>query len=89
MAGNEDAAAIGQQLTQTLTDVVGLTVPRITTASFLARVDDETFKEFLDRNTLANIIITTKLRFRALQYWLQEKKNSHEELNLAAFTNAT
>ena len=88
---------MAQQLTQTLTDVIGLTVAQanfvynqgITTASLLARLDDETFKELLDRNTLANIIITTKMRFRALRYWLQERKISHEELDLATFTNAT
>ena len=86
---------MAQQLTQTLTDVIGLTVAQanfvynqgITTASLLARLDDETFKELLDRNTLANIIITTKMRFRALRYWLQERKISHEELDLATFTN--
>jgi len=82
MAGNEDAAAIGQQLTQTLTDVIGLTVPQanfvynqgITTASLLARVDDETFKELLDRSTLANIIITTKMCFRALLAGYKRKR---------------
>mmetsp|Transcript_2487 Transcript_2487/g.3771 ORF Transcript_2487/g.3771 Transcript_2487/m.3771 type:complete len:172 (+) Transcript_2487:2039-2554(+) len=91
-----DEENAGEQLTQTLTDVIGLTVPQanfvynqgITTASLLARLDNNTFKEFMDRNTLVNVIITTKMRSRALRHWLQERKMAHEEIDPAAFTNA-
>ena len=94
MANNQNAKG-AVQLTQTLTDVVGLTIAQanfvynqgITTATLLARLADDTFKELLDRNTLANIIITTKMRFRALRNWLQEKKMAHDLIDLATFTN--
>lgn len=82
MADNPIANIEGQYLTQTLVDVVGLTVPQanfvynqgITTATILARLDDDTFKELMEKHTLNNIIITTKMRFRALRYWLQDRK---------------
>ena len=93
---NADEAILPVQLTQALTDVVGLTIIQanfvynqgITTASLLARLDNDTFKELMEKNTLANVIITTKMRFRALRHWLQERKMAHEEINLATFTNA-
>ena len=94
---NANEGNAGQQLTQTLTDVVGLTVPQanfvynqgINTASILARLDDDTFKELMEKHTLTNIIITTNMRFRALRYWLQERKMAREDIDLAAFDNAT
>ena len=94
---NANEGNAGQQLTQTLTDVVGLTVPQanfvynqgINTASILACLDDDTLKELMEKHTLTNIIITTKMRFRALRYWLQERKMAREDIDLAAFDNAT
>ena len=79
-AFNANEGNAGQQLTQTLTDVVGLTVPQanfvynqgITTASILAHLNDDTCKELMEKHTLTNIIITMKMRFRALRYWLQD-----------------
>ena len=93
---NANEGNAGQQLTQTLTDVVGLTVPQanfvynqgINTASILACLDDDTLKELMEKHTLTNIIITTKMRVRALRYWLQERKMAREDIDLAAFDNA-
>ena len=90
---NDDAAQL--LFIQTLSDVIGLTVAQanfvcnqgIRSASILARLDDDSFKELLERPTLSNIIITTKMRFRALRYWLQERKMTHENIDLDTFTN--
>eukprot|EP00590_Aulacoseira_subarctica_P011644 CAMPEP_0172424146 /NCGR_PEP_ID=MMETSP1064-20121228/21716_1 /TAXON_ID=202472 /ORGANISM="Aulacoseira subarctica , Strain CCAP 1002/5" /LENGTH=1711 /DNA_ID=CAMNT_0013165931 /DNA_START=811 /DNA_END=5943 /DNA_ORIENTATION=- len=92
-------ADVGEQLLliQTLTDIIGLTAPQanfvcnqgIRTSSTLARLDDDSFKELMERPTLSNIINTTKMRFRALRNWLQEKRMTHEEIDLGNFDNDT
>ena len=85
-----------QVLTDTLIGVVGLTAQQanfvinqgIRSASLLARLDDDSFKELMERPTLSNIIITTKMRFRAMRIWLQEQKMAHNRIELANFTDA-
>jgi hypothetical protein len=80
-------------LTNTLINVVGLSVQQTTfirnqgirSATLLARLDDDSFKEILERPTLNNIIITTKMRLRALRNWIQTKRTAHDEINLKEF----
>mmetsp|Transcript_11237 Transcript_11237/g.16169 ORF Transcript_11237/g.16169 Transcript_11237/m.16169 type:complete len:351 (+) Transcript_11237:725-1777(+) len=80
-------------LANTLINVVGLSIAQtnfirnqgIRNATLLARLDDESFKEMLDRPTLSNIIITTKMRLRALRNLIQTKKTAHDEINLEDF----
>lgn len=82
-------------LVETLINIVGLTVPQanfignqgITTATLLARLDDDTFKDLMEKPTLTNVIITTKMRLRALRKWVQEKRMTHEDIDLGMFTN--
>lgn len=84
-------------LSQTLINVIGLTAAQatfisnqgITTATLLSRLDDDTFKDLMEKPTLNNVIITTKMRFRAPRIWLQEKRMAHENIDLGDFTNET
>mmetsp|Transcript_5310 Transcript_5310/g.7827 ORF Transcript_5310/g.7827 Transcript_5310/m.7827 type:complete len:274 (+) Transcript_5310:675-1496(+) len=85
-----------QLLANTLINVVGLSLQQtnfirnqgIRSATLLARLDDESFKEIMyDRPTLSNVMITTRMRLRALRNWIQMKKTTHDEIDLEDFDN--
>ena len=41
----------------------------------------------LEKPTLTNVIITTKMRLRALRNWVQMKRTAHDDINLEEFDN--